>query len=481
MATAAAFADADDVFPAKNDSRHHHHHSAASSTISTTPRLHRRYYVMAENGPQAVREVLEANGWLPYVEGESPYWNLWWKGSRYRKLDYESCTPWQRLNHFPKTSTLTRKDSLYRSLRTMRGIYGGGGGGVGGGASSGQGMYDFVPETFALPNDYVKFVNVYAGEEEEGRGGRGGGGLWICKPADASRGRGIFVFRNLGELMYDCSAVLQRYIANPLLISGYKFDMRCYVVVRSYNPLVIYLNTEGLARFATVPYTTTSTDVYAHLTNTSINKHSPWLEDEKDEIGAGCRWTFARLRLWFENMGMDYERVWRRIQGTIIATLLPIAAEVPAVPAGCFELYGFEVNFGPALSLGTAVDDEVKKPLIKDILDLVSVTDGELAMAEDWRARTAAAESKARCRSAPDKQRYPQPSRPPSSNNTTRGRKPPSMQQPPPPPCANVGRLTRIFPFDATTAQLSSGQVPLTVGKPALKKIMQQVKKTFAA
>ncbi|KAJ3136051.1 putative tubulin polyglutamylase ttll2 [Geranomyces variabilis] len=385
--------------------------AAFADNIAAGNSHYRRYYIMAETGPQAVREVLEANGWLPYVEGESPYWNLWWKGSRFRKSDYESCTPWQRLNHFPKTSALTRKDSLYRLLRTMRGIYG-------------AGMYDFVPETFALPNDYVKFVNVYAGEEENGGrvgrgGGRNGGALWICKPADASRGRGIFVFRNLGELMYDCSAVLQRYIANPLLISGYKFDMRCYVVVRSYNPLVIYLNTEGLARFATIPYTTTSHDVYAHLTNTSINKHSPWLEDEKDEIGSGCRWTFARLRAWFENMGMDYEQVWRRIQGTIIATLLPVAAEVPAVPAGCFELYGFdillddamkpwllgknarvagtiplkrlttklsfmrvEVNFGPALSLGTDVDDEVKKPLIKDIIDLVGVTDGEVAMAE---------------------------------------------------------------------------------------------------
>ncbi|KAJ3175519.1 putative tubulin polyglutamylase ttll2 [Geranomyces variabilis] len=389
-----------------------------------------RYYVMAETGPQAVREVLEAKGWLPYVEGESPYWNLWWKGSRFRKSDYESCTPWQRLNHFPKTSALTRKDSLYRLLRTMRGIYGGR-------------MYDFVPETFALPNDYVKFVNV---------------------------------------------AVLQRYIANPLLISGYKFDMRCYVVVRSYNPLVIYLNTEGLARFATVPYTTTSNDVYAHLTNTSINKHSPWLEDEKDEIGSGCRWTFARLRVWFESMGMDYERVWRRIQGTIIATLLPVAAEVPAVPVGCFELYGFdillddamkpwllEVNFGPALSLGTDVDDEVKKPLISDILELVGITDGDVALAE-----ACVAKPKTRCRSAPETHHSP-PSRPPSASTTTstRRKKPPAAQ---PTSRANVGRLTRIFPFDATTAQLSSsasGDVPLTVGKPALKKIVQQVKKSL--
>ena len=36
-----------------------------------------------------------------------------------------------------------------------------------------------------------------------------------------------------------------RYIANPYLINGHKFDMRLYVYVTSYDPLRIYLFDDG--------------------------------------------------------------------------------------------------------------------------------------------------------------------------------------------------------------------------------------------
>lgn len=48
--------------------------------------------------------------------------------------------------------------------------------------------------------------------------------------------------------------VLQAYVTNPLLLDGYKFDLRIYALVMSVDPLTIYLYDEGLARLATVPY-----------------------------------------------------------------------------------------------------------------------------------------------------------------------------------------------------------------------------------
>ena len=81
--------------------------------------------------------------------------------------------------------------------------------------------------------------------------------VWILKPVAACRGQGISLHRSADGLPPEAAtrrAVACRYVHPPYLIDGRKSDLRLYVLVTSWRPLVAYLHTEGLARLAAEPY-----------------------------------------------------------------------------------------------------------------------------------------------------------------------------------------------------------------------------------
>ena len=130
-----------------------------------------------------------------------------------------------------------------------------------------------MPLTYILPKEYVSFLETFSElEDKEGRMN-----YWIMKPAAKSRGRGISVVNDISQVTYGEPMVMQRYIKNPLLLNGYKFDLRIYILVTSFNPLEVFIYKEGFGRFSTQPYTLDPTDKankYIHLTNVSINKYN---------------------------------------------------------------------------------------------------------------------------------------------------------------------------------------------------------------
>jgi hypothetical protein len=82
--------------------------------------------------------------------------------------------------------------------------------------------------------------------------------VFIVKPHNRSQGKGIIVTDDIeiiaSRLEKYSSLVVSQYIDNPLLINGYKFDLRIYVGITSVYPLRVYIYEEGLARFATELY-----------------------------------------------------------------------------------------------------------------------------------------------------------------------------------------------------------------------------------
>lgn len=86
--------------------------------------------------------------------------------------------------------------------------------------------------------------------------------------------------------------VVQKYIDNPMLLNGYKFDLRIYIMVTGIKEgkLHAFMADEGLARFCTELYCKPTQSnfkkMYMHMTNYSLNKHSEdYIEDYKvDDI-----------------------------------------------------------------------------------------------------------------------------------------------------------------------------------------------------
>nr|XP_056709566.1 LOW QUALITY PROTEIN: probable tubulin polyglutamylase TTLL2 [Euleptes europaea] len=326
--------------------------------------------------PAVVREVLLERGWIEYDEHEQDKedWNLYWQNYPFRMTDHRSIKPWQRLNHHAETIRITRKDYLARHLKRMKGSYG-------------TNLYEFSPAAFIMPNDYIKFITEYS-KQRQIPGKKQS--YWICKPVDRSRGRGILIFHDIKDFVYDCTVIVQKYISNPLLVSGYKWDLRLYVCVTSFCPLTIYSYEEGLVRFATEKFDLGSLgNIYAHLTNTSINKFGPSYRKDKDVIGYGCKWTFSQFRAYLRSHSVDDVHLWQRINHIIILTLLAITPSVP-LTFNCFELFGFdvlvddkmkpwllEVNHSPGLHLDCATDATVKRRLLHDVVDLLNFKEND--------------------------------------------------------------------------------------------------------
>ena len=124
--------------------------------------------------------------------------------------------------------------------------------------------YNFFPLTYNLPTDYAIFF-----EEFKRSNSNSEKSLWIMKPIGKSQGKGIFLFNKIQQISQWKSSfrynpenpqaepyIVQKYILDPLLIGGKKFDMRIYVLCTSFQPLTMYLYRTGFARFTHYRYDT---------------------------------------------------------------------------------------------------------------------------------------------------------------------------------------------------------------------------------
>ncbi|XP_039409260.1 tubulin polyglutamylase TTLL5 isoform X5 [Corvus cornix cornix] len=334
-------------------------------------RFHMSYKIVRTDS-RLVRSILTAHGFHE-VHPNSTDYNLMWTGSHLKPYLLRSLTDIQKVNHFPRSYELTRKDRLYKNVSRMQ-------------LTHGFKTFHILPQTFILPTEYQDFCSTYSRDR----------GPWIVKPVASSRGRGVYLVNNPSQIIVEDNILVSRYISNPLLIDDFKFDVRLYVLVTSYDPLVVYLYEEGLARFATVRYDQASKNIknqFMHLTNYSVNKKSgDYVSCDDPEVeDYGNKWSMSAMLRYLKQEGRDTAVLMANVEDLIIKTL--VSAELSIASAcksflshrgSCFELYGFdvliddtlkpwllEVNLSPSLACDAPLDLKIKASMLSDMFTLV--------------------------------------------------------------------------------------------------------------
>lgn len=324
-----------------------------------------------------------------------------------RTAVYQMENPFQKFNHFPRSHMhLGCKKGMALSLKPYE-------------SRLNQSIERFTPATLFYPEQRNDIIQLLSSSSADGK-------KFIFKPARGSCGRGIVmtyggakeeprwrrVMEDIDRLVANLENplslralmshfVVQEYIEHPLLINHRKLDLRLYVAVTSYDPLVAYLHKDGLARFAAQSYEGGSNvdHRYGHLTNYSLGRK---LEKPVEE-GAEPRWLDLKWSLQkfettlnelhgAEHPTLSFRAVMESAQRVIVSTLLSAKANICSAIAksasrssgsNYIEVYGFdimfdaggkawliEVNTLPSLESSSTMDYDVKSNVITDLLNI---------------------------------------------------------------------------------------------------------------
>jgi hypothetical protein len=277
-------------------------------------------------------------------------------------------SPGQRTNHYLKTFSIGSKEGLHLAMANLAKITGA--------------HPSFYPETYLLP-----------GERDQLRDAIESSPMWIQKPAGGARGAGIKLVKEFPRVPLGRRIVVQKYVGNPLLINGFKFDLRFYVAVVSLDPLRVYLYDNGYVRIAVNPYEENARNLdvlTAHVTNVGVNKDTEGFRETEDvnSDGTGNKWSHRPLWPFLEKQGLDVAAIRESIEDAIVQVVLAAYKTLLEQPnhRNAFELFGFdvmidadqnvyvlEVNVSPALGTASPLDQAIKTPLVVDFFNLALV------------------------------------------------------------------------------------------------------------
>ncbi|MBN3307334.1 TTL10 polyglycylase, partial [Amia calva] len=246
-------------------------------------------------------------------------------------------------------------------------------------------MEEFFPETFRM--DLREEREAFFAQYEEGQ-------VWICKPTGLNQGRGIFLLRSGDDVVTfrnrlqggedsqqgrktayrsPQARIAQRYIQNPLLLEGKKFDIRSYFLIASTTPYMVFFR-HGYVRVTCDPYDPNSADLSAHLTNQYMQKKHPLYNELKEETV----WSMERFNCYVNETfaaARALPRDWvctvfaKRMQQIMTQCFLAVKSKLEC-RLGYFDLIGcdFMIDEDFKASMRVAMDHQLHLRCLESII-----------------------------------------------------------------------------------------------------------------
>ncbi|CAD8175107.1 unnamed protein product [Paramecium pentaurelia] len=304
----------------------------------------------------------------------------------------------QIINHLPNHMILTSKQLIIQTMKEYE-------------RQNKQLQFNsthFFPETYR-----IDLTQEFLSNEEDQFLKTDNSAVWIIKPTYFNCGRGIKLCSNAKKLKQEFQklkqisnsiksqkgflpngiftpnlrkCIVQKYIQNPLLLDGRKFDIRCYVLIATSRPLFVLFQ-HGYLRLSVDKYNVEDMDDeknrYKHLTNAAVQKkHPSFIQSKESTI-----WSMQQLEQYLkEKINVTQEQIDKIYlqMKRIFAHIIRCAADKFEKRLGTFELMGcdimidtnlkvylIEMNTNPALFLDTTTQAQVIPPVVQQTLDLV--------------------------------------------------------------------------------------------------------------
>ncbi len=325
-----------------------------------------------KNCPGVIKDNMQ-NSNIIHVLSQYSKPNLLWYNveSKDKNLSY-NFHKYQKFNHFIADGEITIKHFLYNNYIIFKKNF--------------SEDFNYMSETYILPYQIKlikkKFSNYTPTKDN----------LWLIKPSSSSLGRGIHFLKQSSDIPNN-KTIISKYITNPDLIKGRKYDIRIYCLVTGINPLKIYVYNEGIVRIAVEQYDLNINDLdnlYKHLTNVAINKKNKKFIENDDNENSNI-WSLSMLKQHMSEKGINFDEIFLKIQDICIKSILTMYSKEikrekkhKIINGNLFELFGMdilidknmkpwllEVNYSPSLTTVGNLEGKIKYKLFADIFNIL--------------------------------------------------------------------------------------------------------------